>query len=102
MAEKHYGGEFRVRIPPQLHRNLAMMAAEQGVSLNRLASVKLAALRRLCIVSASSSGRTSASSYFFYSIQLSPESDQAFKHLGFAKAPKLPAPQQRHLLLWHG
>ena len=30
MAEKHYSGEFRVRIPPQLHRNLAMMAAEQG------------------------------------------------------------------------
>jgi predicted HicB family RNase H-like nuclease len=43
MEEKHYSGEFRVRIPPQLHRNLAMMAAEQGVSLNRLASAKLAA-----------------------------------------------------------
>ena len=43
MAEKHYSGEFRVRIPPQLHRNLAMMASEQGVSLNRLASAKLAA-----------------------------------------------------------
>ena len=41
MAEKHYIGEFRVRIPPQLHRNLAMMAAEQGVSLNRLARGKL-------------------------------------------------------------
>ena len=27
MAEKHYSGELRVRIPPQLHRNLAMMAA---------------------------------------------------------------------------
>ena len=43
MAEQHYSGEFRVRIPPQLHRNLAMMAAEQGVSLNRLASATLAA-----------------------------------------------------------
>ena len=43
MAEKHYSGEFRVRIPPQLHRNLAMMATEQGISLNRLASAKLAA-----------------------------------------------------------
>ena len=43
MAEKHYSGEFRVRIPPQLHRSLALMAAEQGVSLNRLASAKLAA-----------------------------------------------------------
>ena len=43
MAEKHYSGEFRVRIPPLLHRSLAMMAAEQGVSLNRLASAKLAA-----------------------------------------------------------
>jgi predicted HicB family RNase H-like nuclease len=43
LAEKNYSGEFRVRIPPMVHRNLAMMAAEQGVSLNRLASAKLAA-----------------------------------------------------------
>ena len=42
LAEKHYSGEFRVRIPPELHRALAMQAAEQGVSLNRLASAKLA------------------------------------------------------------
>ena len=43
LAEKNYSGEFRVRIPPMVHRQLAMMAAEQGVSLNRLASAKLAA-----------------------------------------------------------
>jgi predicted HicB family RNase H-like nuclease len=43
LAEKNYSGEFRVRIPPMVHRNLALMAAEQGVSLNRLASAKLAA-----------------------------------------------------------
>ena len=43
LAEKNYSGEFRVRIPPMLHRQLALMAAEQGVSLNRLASAKLAA-----------------------------------------------------------
>lgn len=42
-AEKHYSGEFRVRIPPEVHRALAIQAAEQGVSLNRLASAKLAA-----------------------------------------------------------
>jgi predicted HicB family RNase H-like nuclease len=43
LSEKRYSGEFRVRIPPQLHRALAIEAAEQGVSLNRLASAKLAA-----------------------------------------------------------
>ena len=43
LAEKHYSGEFRVRIPPDVHRALALQAAEQGVSLNRLASAKLAA-----------------------------------------------------------
>jgi predicted HicB family RNase H-like nuclease len=43
LAEKHYSGEFRVRIPPELHRALALEAAEQRVSLNRLASAKLAA-----------------------------------------------------------
>lgn len=41
-AEKRYSGEFRIRIPPELHRSLAMQAAEQGISLNRLASSKLA------------------------------------------------------------
>ena len=43
LAEKRYSGEFRVRIPPEVHRTLAMQAAEQGGSLNRLASAKLAA-----------------------------------------------------------
>ena len=43
LADRHYSGEFRVRIPPQLHRSLALTAAEEGVSLNRLASAKLAA-----------------------------------------------------------
>jgi len=42
LSEKHYSGEFRVRIPPEVHRALAMQAAEQGISLNRLASAKLA------------------------------------------------------------
>jgi predicted HicB family RNase H-like nuclease len=42
LSDKHYSGEFRIRIPPQLHRSLAVEAAEQGVSLNRLASAKLA------------------------------------------------------------
>jgi predicted HicB family RNase H-like nuclease len=42
LAEKHYNGEFRVHIPPEVHRALAVQAAEQGISLNRLASAKLA------------------------------------------------------------
>ena len=42
IAERRYSGEFRVRIPPELHRQLALEAAEQKVSLNRLASAKLA------------------------------------------------------------
>jgi predicted HicB family RNase H-like nuclease len=43
LSDRHYSGEFRVRIPPEVHRTLALQAAEQGVSLNRLASAKLAA-----------------------------------------------------------
>jgi predicted HicB family RNase H-like nuclease len=42
LAEKRFSGEFRVRIPPHVHRALAVEAAEQGISLNRLASAKLA------------------------------------------------------------
>ena len=41
LAERHYSGEFRVRIPPHVHRALAIEAAEQGISLNRLASARL-------------------------------------------------------------
>jgi predicted HicB family RNase H-like nuclease len=41
LSVKHYSGEFRVRIPPELHRSLAVEAAEQGVSLNRLVSSRL-------------------------------------------------------------
>jgi predicted HicB family RNase H-like nuclease len=40
-AERHFSGQFRVRIPPHVHRALAVEAAEQGISLNRLASAKL-------------------------------------------------------------
>jgi predicted HicB family RNase H-like nuclease len=42
MALQPYRGEFRVRIPPHLHRRLAVEAAEAKVSLNRLVSAKLA------------------------------------------------------------
>ncbi|MDR2924456.1 MAG: type II toxin-antitoxin system HicB family antitoxin [Azoarcus sp.] len=43
MAERDYSGKFQVRIPPEVHRALAMKAAEQGVSLNRFVNAKLAA-----------------------------------------------------------
>lgn len=43
IAERRYSGELRVRIPPLVHRQLALQAAAEGVSLNRLASAKLAA-----------------------------------------------------------
>ena len=41
IAVKQYSGKFLVRVPPELHRRLAMEAAESGISLNRLASDKL-------------------------------------------------------------
>jgi predicted HicB family RNase H-like nuclease len=41
IACRHYSGKFMVRVPPQVHRKLAIQAAESGVSLNRLASSKL-------------------------------------------------------------
>ncbi len=41
IATKHFSGKFVVRVLPDVHRQLAIQAAEAGVSLNRLASVKL-------------------------------------------------------------
>ena len=42
IATRQYSGKFMVRIPPEVHRRLATQAAESGVSLNRIASAKLA------------------------------------------------------------
>jgi predicted HicB family RNase H-like nuclease len=41
LANKNYSGKFMVRVPPEIHRTLAIQAAEAGVSLNRMASAKL-------------------------------------------------------------
>ncbi len=41
LASRHFSGKFMVRVPPEVHRQLAVEAAEAGVSLNRLASAKL-------------------------------------------------------------
>jgi predicted HicB family RNase H-like nuclease len=43
LSEKKYSGRFMVRVPSLVHRTLATEAAEQGVSINRLVSAKLAA-----------------------------------------------------------
>jgi predicted HicB family RNase H-like nuclease len=42
LASRLFSGKFMVRVPPNVHRELAVEAAEAGVSLNRLASAKLA------------------------------------------------------------
>ena len=42
LSMREYSGQFKVRIPPQVHRQLAIEAAEAKVSLNRLVSAKLA------------------------------------------------------------
>ena len=42
ITTKKFSGKFMVRVPPELHRQLAVKAAEEGVSLNRVVSSKLA------------------------------------------------------------
>ena len=44
IADRLYSGNFMVRVPPELHRALSLRAAEEGVSLNRLVSTRLASL----------------------------------------------------------
>lgn len=43
LATKRYSGNFTVRIPPDVHRSLAIQAAEANISINRLVSSKLTA-----------------------------------------------------------
>ena len=42
ISTREYSGKFIVRVPPEVHRNLAVEAAESGVSLNRIVSARLA------------------------------------------------------------
>ncbi|MGI0481965.1 type II toxin-antitoxin system HicB family antitoxin [Geminocystis sp. CENA526] len=42
ISEKTYSGKLLVRIPPELHRQLAREATEEKISLNRYISNKLA------------------------------------------------------------
>lgn len=41
IATKSYSGIFTVRIPPDVHRSLAIEAAEAKISINRFVSYKL-------------------------------------------------------------
>jgi predicted HicB family RNase H-like nuclease len=41
IASRKFSGKFMVRVPPEVHRDLALKAAEAGVSLNRIVSAKL-------------------------------------------------------------
>jgi predicted HicB family RNase H-like nuclease len=41
ICSRRYSGKFMVRVPPEVHRKLAVEAAEEEVSLNRLISAKL-------------------------------------------------------------
>jgi predicted HicB family RNase H-like nuclease len=41
ISSRRFSGKFLVRVPPDIHRKLALEAAEAGVSLNRVASAKL-------------------------------------------------------------
>lgn len=42
IATRRYSGRFVVRVPPEVHRKLALEASENKISLNRLVSAKLA------------------------------------------------------------
>ncbi|MBP7705689.1 MAG: type II toxin-antitoxin system HicB family antitoxin [Candidatus Aminicenantes bacterium] len=44
LSGRSFSGKFVVRVPPDVHRDLTIKAAEQGVSLNRLISSKLSRL----------------------------------------------------------
>jgi len=41
LSGRKFSGKFVVRVPPMVHRKLAIQAEEEGISLNRLVSAKL-------------------------------------------------------------
>jgi predicted HicB family RNase H-like nuclease len=55
-GERTYSGKFLARVPPELHRQLTIEAAEAHVSLNRLVSLRLA----LAVAMVASPGKAQA------------------------------------------
>ncbi|MBI5164246.1 MAG: type II toxin-antitoxin system HicB family antitoxin [Magnetospirillum sp.] len=43
LSQRRYSGKFQVRVTPEMHRRLAIEAAEAKVSINRLVNAKLSA-----------------------------------------------------------
>ena len=41
LSVRHYKGNITLRVPPEVHRNLAILSAEQGVSINQLVLSRL-------------------------------------------------------------
>ena len=41
LGVRHYKGNITLRVPPDVHRNLAIISAEQGVSINQLVLSRL-------------------------------------------------------------
>jgi predicted HicB family RNase H-like nuclease len=41
LSDRQYSGKFMVRLAPEQHRRLAQEAAKQGISLNKLAALRL-------------------------------------------------------------
>ena len=41
ISDQEYSGKIMVKVPPEVHRRLAIEAAEQNVSLNHLAASRL-------------------------------------------------------------
>ncbi len=41
LATRAYSGKFVVRVPSEIHRELALRAAEEGISLNRFVNARL-------------------------------------------------------------
>lgn len=45
LAERTYSGRFNLRLPASIHRQLALDAAEQNVSLNQLVLSRIISTR---------------------------------------------------------
>ena len=47
LSSRRYSGKFMVRVPPEVHQRLALEAAKEDISLNRLVSCPRESNRRV-------------------------------------------------------
>ena len=83
-SDRRYSGSVRLPIPPEQHRELAIRAAEEGVSLNRLICSLLSRPQTIVATNTNSPEKTTTQQTELYSASLTDSTTVTYESLHLA------------------